>query len=55
MGIKVYRLSKDERALWKSATIGQAERLAKEIGGRSEEVLSLIIEGKKDYQNLINK
>ena len=54
MGIKVYRLSKNERELWKSATIGQAERLAKEIGGRSEEVLSLIIEGKQDYQNLLN-
>ena len=55
MGIKVYRLSKDERDLWKKATVGQAERLAKEIGGRSEEVLALVIEGKKDYQDSLNR
>ena len=55
MGIKVYRLSKDERDLWKQATVGQAERLAKEIGGRSEEVLALVIEGKKDYQDSLNR
>jgi TRAP-type C4-dicarboxylate transport system substrate-binding protein len=52
MGIKVYRLSKDERNLWKDATVGQAKRLAKEIGGRSEEILALVMEGKKDFQDL---
>ena len=55
MGIKVYRLSQAERELWKSATSGQAKRLAKEIGGRSEEILALVIRGKEDYQNLLNK
>ena len=55
MGIKVYRLSQAERELWKSATAGQAKRLAKEIGGRSEEILALVIQGKEDYQNLLNK
>ena len=55
MGIKVYRLSQAERELWKSATSGQAKRLAKEIGGRSEEILALVIQGKEDYQNLLNK
>ena len=55
MGIKVYRLSQAERELWKSATSGQAKRLAKEIGGRSEEILALVIKGKEDYQNLLNK
>jgi len=55
MGIKVYRLSQAERELWKSATAGQANRLAKEIGGRSEEILALVIQGKEDYQNLLNK
>ncbi|HJM70838.1 MAG TPA: TRAP transporter substrate-binding protein, partial [Gammaproteobacteria bacterium] len=54
MGIKVYRLSQAERELWKSATAGQAKRLAKEIGGRSEEILALVIQGKEDYQNLLN-
>jgi len=55
MGIKVYRLSQAERELWKSATSGQAKRLATEIGGRSEEILALVIQGKEDYQNLLNK
>ena len=55
MGIQVYRLSQEERDLWKIATVGQAERLAKEIGGRSEEVLALVIKGKKDYQNYLNR
>ena len=55
MGIKVYRLSQDERELWKSATEGQAKRLAKEIGGRSEEILALVIQGKEDYQKLLIK
>ena len=48
MGIKVYRLSQVQRDLWKQVTVGQAERLAKEIGGRSEEILALVIDGKKD-------
>ena len=55
MGIKVYRLSQDERELWKSATEGQSKRLAKEIGGRSEEILALVIQGKEDYQKLLIK
>jgi|TARA_B100001094_G_scaffold317575_1_gene360132 TRAP-type C4-dicarboxylate transport system substrate-binding protein len=55
MGINVYRLSQSERELWKAATVGQAVRLAKEIGGRSEEVLALINQGKEDYQNRSNK
>ena len=55
MGFQVYSLSQEERDLWIICTVGQAVRLAKEIGGRSEEVLALVIKGKKDYQNYLNR
>ena len=51
MGIKVYELNDEQRQQWKDVTEGQVERLAKQIGGRSLELLELINTGKKEFQS----
>ena len=51
MGITVYELNDEQRQQWKSATQGQVERLAKQVGGRSFELLELIKAGKKEFQS----
>jgi TRAP-type C4-dicarboxylate transport system substrate-binding protein len=53
LGIIVHQLSASDRELWRQATAGQTERLAKVIGGRSLEVLNLIETGKQQF-NLIH-
>ena len=50
MGISVYELNQEQRQLWKDATQGQVERLANQIGGRSNELLKLINVGKKEFK-----
>ena len=50
MGINVYELNQEQRQLWKDATQGQVERLANQIGGRSNELLELINLGKKEFK-----
>ncbi len=50
MGITVYELSEDQRKLWKDATQGQVQRLANQIGGRSNELVDLINAGKQEFQ-----
>ena len=50
MGIVVYELNQEQRQLWKDATQGQVERLANQIGGRSNELLELINAGKKEFK-----
>ena len=50
MGITVYELNEEQRLLWKDATEGQVERLANQIGGRSNELLELINAGKKEFK-----
>ena len=50
MGIVVYELNQEQRQLWKDATQGQDERLANQIGGRSNELLELINAGKKEFK-----
>jgi TRAP-type C4-dicarboxylate transport system substrate-binding protein len=54
LGIVVHTLSASDRELWKQATQGQAERLALAIGGQATEVLDLILEGKKQFQLMLN-
>ena len=51
MGITVYELNDAQRQQWKDATQGQVERLAKQVGGRSFELIELINEGKKEFQS----
>jgi TRAP-type C4-dicarboxylate transport system substrate-binding protein len=51
MGITVYELNDEQRQQWKDATQGQVERLAKQVGGRSLELLELINLGKKEFQS----
>ena len=51
MGITVYELNDEQRQQWKNATQGQVERLAKQVGGRSLELLELIKAGKKEFQS----
>ena len=51
MGITVYELNDEQRQQWKDATQGQVERLAKQVGGRSLELLELINAGKKEFQS----
>ncbi len=50
MGISVYELNQEQRQLWKDATQGQVQRLANQIGGRSNELLELINAGKKEFK-----
>ena len=50
MGIIVHSLDTEQRALWKKASQGQIERMADTIGGRSQDLLSLIKKGKADYK-----
>ena len=50
MGIFVHSLEPQQRALWKKASEGQTERMAETIGGRSEDLLNLINQGKTAYQ-----
>ena len=51
MGITVYELNDEQRQQWKDATQGQVERLAKQVGGRSFELIELINAGKKEFQS----
>jgi TRAP-type C4-dicarboxylate transport system substrate-binding protein len=51
MGITVYQLNDEQRQQWKNATQGQVERLAKQVGGRSLELLELVQAGKKEFQS----
>ena len=51
MGITVYELNDEQRQQWKDATQGQVERLAKQVGGRSFELIELINAGKKEFKS----
>ena len=50
MGIIVHALTSEQRALWRQASQGQTERMAETIGGRSQDLLNLIKQGKTEYQ-----
>jgi len=49
LGIQWQMLLPGERAEWREATSGVAERLLDEIGGRSREIYDLIQQGKAEY------
>jgi TRAP-type C4-dicarboxylate transport system substrate-binding protein len=52
LGIQSYPLSDEERAAWQAQTVGVAERLLEQIGGRSREIYELIMRAKAEYANL---
>jgi len=49
LGISVYPLDEAQRRLWQRATAGVTERLVESLGGRSQELLAIIEQGKREY------
>ncbi len=49
LGIRVHRLSREQRERWRSATAAVTDRLLESLGGRSREVHALVLQGKADF------